>query len=153
MHRYRIGTHRALSEIPSAAMLMFAVAVLGVYLLFWSNQTMSLGAMELTDTFDNSINRISEEILIEQVWFGTGSTSKFVNVTMSNIGTIGITITEIEFVNSTDTQTITLNRNLFPSGTNSTISIEENYGWNSGTAVDVTIITARDNHFKTQAAP
>jgi len=152
MHRYRIGTHRALSEIPSAAMLMFAVAVLGIYLLFWSNQTLGLGAMELTDNFDSTVNRISEEILIEQVWFGTGS-SKFVNVTMSNIGTIGITITEIELVNSTDTHTITLNQNLFPSGTNSTYSIEEVYGWTSGTAVDVTIITARDNHFKTQAAP
>jgi len=152
MHRSRIGTHRALSEIPSAAMLMFAVAIFGIYLLFWSNQTLGHGAMELTDNFDSTVNRISEEILIEQVWFGTGS-SKFVNVTMSNIGTIGITITEIELVNSTDTHIITLNQNLFPSGTNSTYSIEEVYGWTSGTAVDVTIITARDNHFKTQAAP
>jgi len=152
MHRYRIGTHRALSEIPSAAMLMFAVAVLGIGLVGWSNQTLSLGATELTDTFDNSVNRISEELLIEQVWFGTGS-NKFVNVTMSNIGSIGITLTKIELVNSTDTHTITLNQNLFPSGTNSTYSIEEVYGWTSGTAVDVTIITARDNHFKTQAAP
>ncbi len=107
MHRYRIGTHRALSEIPSAALLLFAVAVLGIYLLFWSNSTMSIGAMELTDNFDSTINRISEEILIEQVWFGTGSTSKFVNVTLSNVGTVGITLTEIEFVNSTDTHTIT----------------------------------------------
>jgi len=152
MHRYRIGTHRALSEIPSAAMLMFAVAVLGIGLVGWSNQTLSLGATELTDTFDNSVNRISEELLIEQVWFGTGS-NKFVNVTMSNIGSIGITLTKIELVNSTDTHTITLNQNLFPRGTGSTYSIEEVYGWTSGTAVDVTIITARDNHFKTQAAP
>ncbi len=110
MHRYRIGTHRALSEIPSAAMLMFAVAVLGIGLVGWSNQTLSLGATELTDTFDNSVNRISEELLIEQVWFGTGS-NKFVNVTMSNIGSIGITLTKIELVNSTDTHTITLNQN------------------------------------------
>ncbi len=153
MHRYRIGTHRALSEIPSAAMLMFAVAVLGIGLVGWSNQTLSLGATELTDNFDSTINRISEEILIEQVWFGTGSTSKFVNVTMSNIGSIGITLTKIELVNSTDTHTITLNQNLFPSGTNSTYSIEEVYDWTSGTAVDVTVITARENHFKTQVSP
>jgi len=153
MHRYRIGTKRALSELPSAAMLMFAVAVLGVGLVGWSNQTLSLGATELTNTFDNSVNRISEELVIEQVWFGTGSTSKFVNVTMSNIGSIGITITEIEFVNSTDTHTITLNQNLFPSGTSSTYSIEEDYVWTSGTLVDVTVTTARTNVIKTQAAP
>ncbi len=150
MYRYRIGTRRALSEIPSAAILMFAVAVLGIFLLTWSNSTMSLGAMELTDNFDSTINRISEEILIEQVWFGTGSTSKFVNVTMSNIGSIGITITEIEFVNSTVTHTITLNQNLFP---DQTYSIEEDYVWTSGTAVDVTVTTARTNVIKTQAAP
>ena len=150
MHRYRIGTKRALSELPSAAILMFAVAVLGIFLVTWSNQTLSLGAIELTDTFDNSVNRISEELLIEQVWFGTGSTSKFVNVTMSNIGSIGITITEIEFVNSTVTHTITLNQNLFP---DQTYSIEEDYVWTSGTAVDVTVTTARTNVIKTQVAP
>jgi len=150
MYRYRIGTRRALSEIPSAAILMFAVAVLGIYLISWSNSTLGLGAMELTDNFDSTINRISEEILIEQVWFGTGSTSKFVNVTMSNVGSIGITITKIELVNSTDTHTITLTQNIFPDGT---FTIEENYIWTSNTATDVTVITARDNHFKTQVAP
>ncbi len=151
MHRSRIGTQRALSDLPSAAMLMFAVAVLGIFLLTWSNQTMSLGAMELTDTFDGSINRLSEEVIIEHIWFGidTGST-KFVNVTLSNVGTVGITLTEIEFVNSTDTHTITLTQNIFPDGT---FTIEENYIWTSNTATDVTVITARDNHFKTQVAP
>ena len=150
MHRYRIGTKRALSDLPAAAMLMFAVAVLGIGLVGWSNQTLSLGAIELTATFDNSVNRISEELLIEQVWFGTGSTSKFVNVTMSNISNIGITITKIEFVTSTDTHTITLNQNIFP---DRTFTIEENYIWTSNTATDVTVFTARDNHFKTQVAP
>ena len=150
MHRSRIGTQRALSEIPRAAMLMFAVAVMGIFLLSWSNQTLNLSAMELTDSYDNKINRLSEEILIDHVWFGTGSSNKFVNVTLTNIGTIGITLTEIELVNSTDTHTITTNQNLLP---RDTYSIEEVYGWTSADAVDVTVITARENHFKTQVAP
>jgi len=149
MHRSRIGTKRALSEIPSAAMLMFAVAVMGIFLLTWSNQTLNLSAMELTDSYDNKINRLSEEISIEHVWFGTGST-KFVNVTLSNISSIGITLTEIELVNSTKTHTITTSQNLLPGDT---YSIEEVYDWTSGIAVDVTVITARENHFKTQVAP
>jgi len=150
MHRSRIGTTRALSEIPSAAMLLFAVAVMGIGLLGWSNQTLSLSAMELTNSYDNKINRLSEEILIEQVWFGTGSSNKFVNVTLSNISNIGITLTEIELVNSTKTHTITTTQSLLPGDT---YSIEEVYVWTSGTPVDVTVITARENHFKTQAAP
>ena len=150
MHRSRIGTHRALSEIPSAAMLLFAVAVMGIGLLGWSNQTLSLSALELTNSYDNKINRLSEEILIEQVWFGTGSSNKFVNVTVTNISNIGITLTEIELVNSTKTHTITTTQSLLPGDT---YSIEEVYVWTSGTPVDVTVITARENHFKTQAAP
>ena len=150
MHRSRIGTKRALSELPSAAILLFAVAVMGIGLLAWSNQTLSLSALELTNSYDNKINRLSEEILIEQVWFGTGSSNKFVNVTVSNISNIGITLTEIELVNSTKTHTITTTQSLLPGDT---YSIEEVYVWTSGTPVDVTVITARENHFKTQAAP
>jgi len=151
MHRSRIGTQRALSDLPSAAMLMFAVAVLGIFLLTWSNQTMSLGAMELTDTFDGSINRLSEEVIIEHIWFGTdtGST-KFVNVTLTNVGTVGITLTEIEFVNSTVTHTITMSQDVFP---DKTYSIVEEYVWTSGTPVDVTVTTARENAIKTQVSP
>ena len=151
MHRYRIRTHRGITEIPSISMLMFAAAIMGTFLLIWGNQTLNFGAIELTDTFDNNVNRLSEEILIEQIWFGTGSTSKFVNVTLSNISNIGITITEIELVNSTDTHSITVNENIFNNGTSFTL--EENYVWTTGEAVDVTVFTARDNQFKTQVAP
>jgi len=151
MHRSRIGTQRALSDLPSAAMLMFAVAILGIFLLTWSNQTMSLGAMELTDTFDGSINRLSEEVIIEHIWFGTDTSStKFVNVTLSNVGTVGITLTEIEFVNSTKTHIITMSQNVFP---DRTYSIVEEYVWTSGTATDVTVTTARENAIKTQVSP
>ena len=150
MHRYSIGTKRALSELPSAAMLMFAVAVLGIGLVGWSNQTLNIGAIELTDTFDNSVNRLSEEIIIENVWFGTGSSSKFVSLTITNIGTVASTLTEIELVNSTNTHTITITQNVFP---DQTYSLEEDYGWTSGTIVDVTITTARTNVIKTQVAP
>lgn len=153
MHRSRIGTKRALSDIPAATILMFAVALLGVFLLTWSNQLMGAKSTDLTNAFTDSVNRITEEIQIEQVWFGTGPSGKFVNVTLSNISTIGITITEIELVNSTDTHTITLNQNLFPTGINSTYSIEEVYVWISGEAIDVTVFTARENQFKTQVSP
>jgi len=149
MHRSRIGTKRALSELPSIVMIMFAVAVLGIFLVSWSNQSLNLSAMKLTDSYDNKINRLSEEILIEHVWFGTGS-NKFVNVTLTNISNIGITLTEIELVNSTKTHTITTSQNLLPGDT---YSIEEVYVWTSNDPVDVTVITARENHFKTQVSP
>ena len=151
MHRSRIGTRRALSELPTATILLFAVVVLGIYLLSWSNTTLGAASTELGITFDNSINRLSEELIIEQVWFGTdtGST-KFVNVTLTNVSTIGITIAEIELVTSTDTHIITITQNVFP---DQSYSLVEEYVWTSGDAVDVTVTTARENVIKTQVSP
>jgi len=151
MHRSRIGTHRALSELPTATILLFAVVVLGIYLLTWANTTLGAASTELTNSFDNKINRLAEEIIIEHIWFGTdaGST-KFVNVTLTNVSTIGITITEIELVNSTGTHIITITQNIFP---DKTYSLVEEYVWTSGTATDVTVTTARENVIKTQVSP
>jgi len=151
MHRSRIGTQRALSELPSAMILLFAVVILGIYLLSWSNTTLGAASNELTISFDNKINRLAEEIIIEHIWFGTDTSStKFVNVTLTNVSTIGITITEIEIVNSTDTHIITITQNVFP---DQTYSLEEDYVWTSGDAVDVTVTTARENVIKTQVSP
>jgi len=151
MHRFRIGTHRALSEIPTYTILLFAVVVLGIYLLSWSNTTLGAASTELTNSFDNKINRLAEEIIIEQVWFGTDvSSTKFVNVTLTNVSTIGISITEIELVNSTKTHIITITQNIFP---DQTYSIVEEYVWTSGTVTDVTVTTARENVIKTQVSP
>ena len=112
---------------------------------------MGAASTELTNSFDNKINRLAEEIIIEHIWFGTdtGST-KFVNVTLTNVGTVGITLTEIEFVNSTKTHIITMSQDVFP---DRTYSIVEEYVWTSGTATDVTVTTARENAIKTQVSP
>ena len=55
MHRSRIGTHRALSDLPSAAMLMFAVAVMGFYLLFTiSIEVLTISIVSIWYFFANS---------------------------------------------------------------------------------------------------
>jgi len=138
-------------QLPTYTILLFAVVVLGIYLLTWANTTLGAASTELTNSFDNKINRLSEEIIIEHIWFGTdASSTKFVNVTLTNVSTIGITITEIELVNSTGTHIITITQNIFP---DQTYSLVEEYGWTSGTAVDVTVTTARENVIKTQVSP
>jgi len=151
MNRLRIGTKRALTTPVVSAILLAAVATLGVYLVGWSNTTLTLNQAELEATFSNKINKLGEEILIEQVWFGTGSNGKFVNVTISNISTLGITLTEIELVTSTDTHTITIiSGDLLP---DEVFSLEENYVWTSSTETDLIVTTARGNFFTTQVTP
>ncbi len=151
MNRLRIGTKRALTTPVVSAILLAAVATLGVYLVGWSNTTLTLNQVELEATFSNKINKLGEEILIEQVWFGTGSNGKFVNVTISNISTLGITLTEIELVTSTDTHTITIiSGDLLP---DEVFSLEENYVWTLGTETNLIVTTARENIFTTQVTP
>ena len=151
MNRPRIGTKRALSTAITSIILVTAVATLGVFLVAWSNTTLALNQAELEETFSNKVNKLSEEILIENVWFGTGSNGKFVNATLSNISTLGITLTQIELVNSTDTHTITITSgDLLP---DEVYSLEENYVWTSSTETDIIVTTARENIFTTQVAP
>ena len=151
MNRLRIGTQRALTTPVVSAILLAAVATLGVYLVGWSNTTLTLNQVELEATFSNKMNKLGEEILIEHVWFGTGPNGQFVNVTLSNIGTLGITLTEIELVNSTDTHTITIiSGDLLP---DEVFSLEENYVWTSSTETDLIVTTARGNFFTTQVTP
>jgi len=137
-------------EIPTMTFLMGAVAIMGLGLLVWSNQTLNFSQHELTESFSSKVNKLNEEILIEQVWFGTGFSNKFANITLSNISSIGITITKIELYNSTDTHTITLTQNMFP---DQTYSLEEDYDWFTNAPVDVTVFTARDNTYKIQVSP
>jgi len=151
MNRLRIGTKRALTTPVVSAILLAAVATLGVYLVGWSNTTLTLNQVELEATFSNNINKLGEEIIIENIWFGDTGATKFVNITLTNVSTLGITLTEIELVNSADTHTITItNGDILP---NEVFSLEENYAWTFGTETDLTVTTARENIFTTQVTP
>ena len=150
MNRLRIGTKRALSTPVTSAILLSAVATMGVFLVGWSNTTLSLNQAELEVTFSNNINKLGEDILIENVWFGT-TPSKFVNVTLSNIGTLGITITDIELVEGTTTTSLTItNGDVLP---DQIFSLEESYTWTSGIPIDIIITTGRGNIFTTEVGP
>lgn len=152
MNWLRIGTKRALSGPITSAILLSAVTVMGVILVGWSNSTLSYNQVELDATFSSKVNKLTEDIVVEHVWFGTDvSSTKFINVTLSNISSIGITITEIELVNSTDTTKLTIsNGDVLPKKIH---SLEQEYGWTKGTPIDVVVTTARGNIFTTQVLP
>jgi len=147
-----IGTKRALSSAITSAILLSAVASMGVLLVGWSNSTLTYNQVQLDVTFSNKVNKLSEDVVVEYVWFGTDAGSnKFVNVTLSNISDLGLTITEIEFVNSTKTSTFTIaDGDLLP---DEIYSLEELYGWTSGNSVDIVVTTARGNIYTTQVLP
>ena len=85
---------RALSTVVSSAILISAVAIMGVMLVGWSNTNLFTKQAELESSFSEKINKLNEDITVEKIWFGTSP--NVVNVTMNNVGTIGLNITRIE---------------------------------------------------------
>lgn len=137
---------RGLSTVVTTAILMSSMAIMGVMLVGWSNTSLFTQQAQMEDSFNTKINKLNEELLIENIWFGT--TPNIVNVTMNNVGTVGLNVTSVQLVNSTDTLLF-----LYPDGgidPSGDFSIQETYNWNSGETVDFTITTNRGNHYVMQ---
>lgn len=137
---------RGLSTVVSTAILMSSMAIMGVMLVGWSNTNLFTQQAQMEDSFNEKMNKLNENLMIENVWFGTAP--NVVNVTMNNVGTVGLNVTSIQLVNSTDTLLfLYTDGGIDPSGD---FSIQETYNWNSGETVDLTITTNRGNHYVKQ---
>ena len=147
MHFHK-KTKRGLSSIVTGAILLSAVAVMGIMIVAWANMNLTKHQQDLDSTFSDNYNKINEKILIEHVWFN--SVGPTINMTMNNIGTVGLNVTSIQITNITSSQTysfIHTNGGITPGGM---LSINENFGWIADTPYDILITTGRDSQFKTQ---
>ena len=143
-------TRRALSSIVASAILLTATVVTGSGMVTWSNSSLSSYETALSNTFSTNVNKLNENLSIENVWFGT-SPSKFLNVTTTNTGTIGVNVTQISLKTSTTTTDIPFTHSgIIPQKQNSTKII---YNWQSGNPIQITITTARGTIFTTQVMP
>jgi archaellum component FlaF (FlaF/FlaG flagellin family) len=143
---FSIKKRRGLSTVVSTAILMSSMAIMGVMLVGWSNTNLFTQQAQMEDSFNTKINKLNENLMIENVWFGTSP--NVVNVTMNNVGTVGLNVTSVQLVNSTDTLLFLYSDGgIDPSGD---FSIQEAYNWNSGETVDFTITTNRGNHYVIQ---
>ena len=140
---------RGLSTIVTSVMMLSGVAVLGTGVVAWSNSNLSTEQQVLNTQLSTSVNKIKESLVIENIWFNP--TLLRVNITMNNVGTIGLNVTEIQLGNSTTTHKITqYNEPVLPG---QTLSKEIQYDWQNNATVQVLIKTARDNFFKAEDAP
>jgi archaellum component FlaF (FlaF/FlaG flagellin family) len=85
----------------STGILLSAVAIMGSMLTAWSNSIFANEQHELNTVYAESVNKLNEFLVIEHVWFGN-SPSKFINLTMSNVGNNGLNVTKITLDNSID---------------------------------------------------
>ncbi len=150
MKKIRIGTKRALSTVVTSAMLISAVAVMGVALVGWSQSTLTNQQVVLANQFSDQINTLNEYGIIENVWFGD-TPSNFINFTVINVGTVALNVIEIKL---TDTSQTTLHT--YPIITDGGILPNQyysyqsdGYSWSTGETINVVVTTARDKVYTT----
>ena len=145
---------RGLASVVTSAILLSAVAIMGVGLVGWSNSNLFSHQKNLENTFSENINKLNEDVIFEKVWFGGTSPNKFVNVTVTNTGNIGLNVTSIQFVNSTDLSEIALSSISNGGLDNSeSYSAEIDYEWIIDAEFDILIKSNRDSQFRTQVSP
>lgn len=143
---FSVKNRRGLSTVISTAILLTAVSIMGVMLVAWSNTNLFTKQAELESSFSEKMNKLNEDLLTENIWFG--SSPFIVNVTLNNVGSIGLNVTEIQIQNSTDTLIFSISDGgISPS---ESYSLQKTYFWNSGETVDFRIITNRGNQYVSQ---
>jgi archaellum component FlaF (FlaF/FlaG flagellin family) len=143
---------RAISTVVTNAILLASVATLGVFVLVWSSTSLSQERQELERVFSTQINKLNEDIVFENVWFVT--TPKKVNVTVTNVGSLGTNVTQINFINSTTLAQF--NSVKYTDGgilPYQSLSKNITYSWTSGKKFNIELITSRGNIFTTQVTP
>ncbi len=142
-------TRRALSSIVTSAILLTATAVMGTSLVNWSNSNLTSYQNSLSTTFATNVNKLNENLVIENVWFGTDqSNNKFLNITMTNTGLMGLNVTDIKLVSSAQVSHITFTHSgIVPNKQNSTLIY---YNWQSKVPIQIAVTTTRGTTFNSQ---
>ncbi len=147
-----VSQRRGLSTVVTGVIMLSAVAVLGTAIVAWSNSNLFTNQQILNTQLTTNVNKIKESLVIENIWFKTGS-PKYINITLNNVGTIGLNVTDIKIDNKTDGTIDKIHQTndaVLPSKSK---SYEIQFDWQTGIPVKIFIITARDNIFTTEDSP
>ncbi len=126
---------KAVSPAISSVIMSAAVITVGLIVLTWANNNFSTRQQEGAKLFYNQSQLMSENFVIEDVWFYPNG----VNVTIRNIGTNTVNITSLKF-----NETILFDTSqLIPIKQASIITV--NWNWGTGTQYyNILVKTARD---------
>ena len=142
---------RGIATVVTSAILLSAIAVMGVVLVGWANSNLFTKQAALEASFSEKMNKLNEDLLVEHIWFGgipSVCTKCIVNVTLNNVGTVGLNVTNIEIKNSTDVLYLTITDGGIVSGDD--YSIQESFAYDPNETTDFTITTDRGNIFTAQ---
>ena len=141
-----LKTRRAISSVITSAILLTATTLMGTGMVSWSNTNLSAYTTSLSNTFSNNINSLHENLVIENVWFGNNP-SKFLDVALTNTGSIGLNVTDIKLTSSVSSLDVPSKIIVFPKHQSVTQIL---YDWSSNVPITVTITTSRGTIFTSQ---
>jgi hypothetical protein len=153
--RHRLNKRRALASVVTSAIVLSAVSIMGVMLLGWSQTSIANQKQEINDVYDTRMNKINEELLYENIWFATPGgimIANHLNVTVANIGILGLNVTSIQVTNVTGTNNTSFISSYTDGGIakSNSLSFNATYAWQSADELEILIFTDRGNQFVTQ---
>lgn len=143
-HRKR----RALATVVSTGILLSAVAIMGSMLTAWSNSIFATEQHEINTVYSEGVNKLNEFLVIEHVWFGNNP-SKFVNLTMSNVGNVGLNVTKITLDDYNNRTDLVVTNGGMPISED--YSTEINFDWTDTNPINITVITEKGTIYQTVA--
>ena len=138
---------RALSTVVTSGILLSAVAIMGSGLVTWSNSSFTVHQNELEQKYSDNLNKLSESAIVENIWFGNNP-SKFLNVTITNVGDVGLNVTKIKISDSVDSLETTITDGGL--ATKTSFSKQMMFDWKDDEPIDVVVTTGRTSIFNTQ---
>lgn len=144
-HRKR----RALATVVSTGILLSAVAIMGSMLTAWSNSIFATEQHQLNTVYADGVNKLNENLVIEHVWFGneTNPENKFLNITISNVGNIGLNVTKITLDDKIKRADLLINNGGIVR--DSDFSTVINYNWTTTEPIQITLTTEKGKLYQT----
>lgn len=144
--------HKGLASIVTSGIILAAVSIMGVMLLGWSQTSISEQKQEMNDVYNSQMNKINEDLIYENIWFALPAglmTANHLNVTISNIGILGLNVTTIQITNTTGINNTSFSYPYTNGGivTGDSLSFNATYPWQSTDELDIRIFTSRGNQF------
>ena len=145
MHKKR----RALATVVTTGILLSAVAVMGSMLTAWSNSIFATEQHEMNTVYAEGVNKLNEFLVVEHVWFGneTDVPNKFVNLTLSNVGNVGLNVIKIRLDNSIDKTDHFIDDGEITRG--NYFSTEIKYNWTTTEPIQITVTTEKGSIYQT----
>lgn len=147
MVKYR--KRRALATVVTTGILLSAVAIMGSMLTAWSNSIFATEQHQLNTVYAEGVNKLNENLVIEHVWFGneTSPENKFLNITISNVGNIGLKVTKITLDDKIKRADLLINDGAITRDNDFSTII--NYNWTTTEPIQVTLTTEKGKTYQT----